>query len=75
MAKEVVSSWDSARSLVTELIAPDGDEDRKLHRFIEENKVADISWTMEFSLEDGAGKTVAFPLRLISNTDVQTKET
>ena len=72
MAEEVVRSWENINQLVIELSAPDQVSDiRKVRERINQvlkNPTVGGGQTMRFRLVDADGKSLAFPLTLISDT-------
>ena len=68
--EEIVSSWDNEFMLVFELATPEVGPDGERNPF---HKVRAImgpasNLNYNFRLEDAKGKTVKFPLKLISDT-------
>ena len=74
MAEEIVQNWETINELVVELDLPDDATDickvrNRINNIVmEDNKQATDGQSMRFTLLDGDGNTVVFPLRLISDT-------
>ena len=73
MAEEIVQNWENINELVVELTLPDAATDirkvrDRINQVMEDNTAATDGQSMRFTLLDGHGNPVVFPLKLISDT-------